>query len=105
LRVIDLGAEAYGLLAALPAHIRNPRLFWHHDGKPYANASSRFAAMVRAEANLASGLNLVDYGPLVGWPAISDARRILNGHLAQITASGYHTHRFCGAGRYKRHLV
>lgn len=48
-RVIDLRA-AYDVLRALPAHLRKPWLFWHADGEPYRNASSRFAAIVKAAA-------------------------------------------------------
>jgi integrase/recombinase XerD len=44
--------ETFELLARLPARLGCEWLFWHHDGSPYRNASSRFAAMVRAEAAL-----------------------------------------------------
>lgn len=46
-RVIDLDEPTYELLRALPVRLRCPFLFWHHDGKHYANASSRFAAIVK----------------------------------------------------------
>jgi integrase/recombinase XerD len=46
-RVIDLDyGGGYELLRAMPAHLRKPWLFWHHDGEPYRNVSSRFGAMV-----------------------------------------------------------
>lgn len=54
LRVIGLDyGGAYELLRSLPAYAGSRWLFWHDDGQPYRNLSSRFAAIVRAE--LASG--------------------------------------------------
>jgi integrase/recombinase XerD len=55
LRVIDVEyGGAYDLLRGLPAHLSGKWLFWHHAGVPYRNASSRFAAIVQAEARLAA---------------------------------------------------
>lgn len=51
LRVINLDfAGEYELLRALPVRLGSRWLFWHHDGKPYRNLSSRFAALVRGVA-------------------------------------------------------
>lgn len=48
LRVIDLDyGGCYDLLRALPVRLGCKWLFWHGDGKPYRNLSSRFAAMAR----------------------------------------------------------
>lgn len=50
LRVIDLEfGGAYELLRALPARLGCKWLFWHHQGTPYRNLSSRFAALARSE--------------------------------------------------------
>lgn len=49
-RVIDLDfAGAYETLRALPVRLGCKWLFWHGDGEPYRNLSSRFAALVRGE--------------------------------------------------------
>lgn len=45
---IDFGG-AYELLCALPAHIGCRWLFWHGEGLPYKNLSSRFAGLVQGE--------------------------------------------------------
>lgn len=43
-RVVDLRVmNAYGLIAALPAYVGSPYLFWHGKGEPYHNVSSNFA--------------------------------------------------------------
>lgn len=50
-RTIDL--EPFGgfaMLAGLPAYLGSPWLFWHGDGEPFRNVSSRFAAMTAALA-------------------------------------------------------
>lgn len=48
LRTIDLEPfGAYALIAALPAYVGSPFLFWHDAGEPYRNASSRFRGFVR----------------------------------------------------------
>ncbi len=50
LRVIDL--EPFGGFAifdALPVYLAEPWLFWHDEGLPYRNLSSRLAALVSAE--------------------------------------------------------
>lgn len=69
-RVIGLDyAGAYEFLRALPVRLGCPFLFWHHDGKPYANASSRFRAIVLAEMQaarktaLAQGHKAPDFRP------------------------------------------
>ena len=35
--------NAYALIAALPAYVGSPYVFWHDKGEPYRNASSNFA--------------------------------------------------------------
>ena len=53
-RVIDLDYDgAYEILRKLPARLGCRWLFWHGQGKPYRNLSSRFAALVAAEAQAA----------------------------------------------------
>ena len=48
LRVIGLDyGDGYELLRGLPAHLGCKWLFWHGEGEPYRNLSSRFAAIVR----------------------------------------------------------
>lgn len=47
-RVVDLSfGNAYEVLRALPVRLGCKWLFWHGDGQPYRNLSSRFAALVR----------------------------------------------------------
>lgn len=49
-RVIDLDfGGAYEIVRALPVRLGCKWLFWHGDGAPYRNLSSRFAALVKAE--------------------------------------------------------
>ncbi|TMJ05795.1 MAG: site-specific integrase [Alphaproteobacteria bacterium] len=54
-RTIDLDftvegeTTAYEILRALPVRIGCKWLFWHGDGEPYRNLSSRFAALVHGE--------------------------------------------------------
>lgn len=56
IRVVDLDyGGCYELLRALPARLGCRFLFWHGDGEPYRNVSSRFAAIVRAEQKAAQG--------------------------------------------------
>jgi integrase/recombinase XerD len=40
-RYITLDPAAVGILAGTPRHIRSPYVFWHDDGEPYRNVSSR----------------------------------------------------------------
>lgn len=55
LRVIELDPfGGYDVLASLPAHIKAKTLFWHDEGEPYRNVSSRFAEIVRAMAAAAT---------------------------------------------------
>ena len=50
LRVIDLDyGGAYEALRAIPPRLGCRWLFWHGNGEPYRNASSRFAALVASE--------------------------------------------------------
>ena len=43
-RVVDLRVmNGYDIIAALPAYVGSPYLFWHGKGEPYHNASSNFA--------------------------------------------------------------
>jgi integrase/recombinase XerD len=54
IRVIDLDfGGAYEVLRRLPVRLRCKWLFWHGDGEPYRNLSSRFAALVRGELKVA----------------------------------------------------
>lgn len=47
-RVIDLDfGGAYEIIRALPVRLGCKWLFWHGDGQPYRNLSSRFAALTR----------------------------------------------------------
>lgn len=47
LRVIDVEPfGGYEVLRSVPAHVRARTLFWHGNGEPYRNLSSRFAMMV-----------------------------------------------------------
>jgi len=53
-RVIDLDfGGAYETVRKLPARLGGRWLFWHGQGEPYRNLSSRFAALVRSEHALA----------------------------------------------------
>ena len=53
-RVVDLDfGGAYEILRALPVRLGCKWLFWHGQGEPYRNLSSRFAALVRGEHELA----------------------------------------------------
>jgi len=53
-RVIDLDfAGAYEILRALPVRLGCKWLFWHGQGEPYRNLSSRFAALVGSEHAIA----------------------------------------------------
>lgn len=50
-RVVDLDhGDGYDVLRMLPVRLGCRWLFWHGDGDPYRNVASRFAAIVRAEA-------------------------------------------------------
>lgn len=52
-RTIDVDGRAYELLRALPVRLGCKWLFWHGDGEPYRNLSSRFAHLVRGELAVA----------------------------------------------------
>lgn len=53
-RVIDLDfGGAYEILRALPARLGCKWLFWHGQGEPYRNLSSRFAALSASEHEIA----------------------------------------------------
>ena len=50
LRVIDLDfGGAYEIVRAMPARLGCKWLFWHGEGEPYRNLSSRFAGLVQGE--------------------------------------------------------
>jgi integrase/recombinase XerD len=54
LRVIDLDyGNAYEILRAMPTRLGCKWLFWHGDGEPYRNLSSRFSALVAGELRAA----------------------------------------------------
>jgi integrase/recombinase XerD len=70
LRVVDLDfGGAYDVIRKLPVRLGCKWLFWHGDGQPYRNLSSRFAAMVRSEHARAieeakkAGLDEADFRP------------------------------------------
>jgi len=46
-RTMDLTPEALAVFQSLPVNLGCKWVFWHGDGRPYANVSSRFAALVR----------------------------------------------------------
>jgi integrase/recombinase XerD len=47
IRVIDLEPfDAWRLLADLPVYLGKAPLFWHGNGEPYRNVSSRFSLLV-----------------------------------------------------------
>jgi integrase/recombinase XerD len=47
-RVVDLTPfDGYETFRALPVSIKGAHLFWHDQGEKYANASSRFACLIR----------------------------------------------------------
>lgn len=48
LRTIDLSPAAYAAFAAITPNLRTRAIFWHSDGRPYANVASRFALMVKS---------------------------------------------------------
>ncbi len=48
IRTISLSAAAWAVLAAIPAHLTGPWLFWHGNGEPYRNVSARFNELVKA---------------------------------------------------------
>jgi integrase/recombinase XerD len=69
-RVVDLDfGGAYDVLRKLPVRLGCRWLFWHDDGVPYRNLSSRFASLVRGEHALAieeakeAGLEEPDFRP------------------------------------------
>jgi integrase/recombinase XerD len=62
-RVIDLDyGNAYELLRSQPVRIGCKWLFWHHQGEPYRNVSSRFAAIVKG-AQKAAQREKVEFRP------------------------------------------
>jgi integrase/recombinase XerD len=70
LRVVDLDfGSAYDVIRKLPIRLGCKWLFWHGDGQPYRNLSSRFAAIVRSEHARAieeakkAGLDEADFLP------------------------------------------
>lgn len=45
-RTIDLSDRAFRILSSLPVYLNGKWLFWHDEGEPYRNVSSRYAAYV-----------------------------------------------------------
>lgn len=48
LRTIDLSPAAYDALKAVPVNMATRHIFWHSDGRHYANVASRFREFVRS---------------------------------------------------------
>jgi len=46
LRTIGLSPEAYDVFRAIPVNLATRHIFWHSEGRHYANVSSRFAVFV-----------------------------------------------------------
>ena len=103
-RVVDLRVmNAYALIAALPAYVGSPYVFWHDKGEPYRNASSNFANnVVNACATRAKDEG-VEFHPFrfhdlrhwhaieflkAGWGTIYDLKQRL-GHASLTTTEIY----------------
>lgn len=54
-RVVPFTEEARAILGATPRHIKSPYVFWHGDGAPYLNISSRHIA-IRSKASVRAAL-------------------------------------------------
>jgi len=53
-RVVDLEQSDFdAVFKSLPASLKGPWLFWHHEGEPYRTASRRFATIVAGIAKQA----------------------------------------------------
>jgi integrase/recombinase XerD len=48
IRTISLSASAWTVLGSIPAHMKQPWLFWHGNGEPYRNVSARFNELVKS---------------------------------------------------------
>jgi integrase/recombinase XerD len=48
IRTISLSAAAWTVLGSIPAHVKQPWLFWHGNGESYRNVSARFNELVKA---------------------------------------------------------
>ena len=48
IRTVSLSPAAWAVLKAIPAHLTGKWLFWHGNGEPYRNISSRFHELVLA---------------------------------------------------------
>ena len=95
--------NAYALIAALPAYVGSPYVFWHDKGEPYRNASSNFANnVVNACATRAKDEG-VEFHPFrfhdlrhwhaieflkAGWGTIYDLKQRL-GHASLTTTEIY----------------
>ena len=61
-RTIELSPAAYEFLAGLPAYLKSPNMFWHHEGDQYTNFASHFHRLVKQTAKWAKA-NKVDFVP------------------------------------------
>jgi integrase/recombinase XerD len=107
-RAVDLRVmSAYALIAALPAYVGSPYLFWHGKGEPYRNASSNFANNVTNTTVEWAKANGVEFRAFrfhdlrhwhaveflkAGWGSIYDLQQRL-GHASLTTTEIYLT---CG---------
>jgi len=103
-RVVDLRVmNAYALIAALPAFVGSPYLFWHGKGEPYRNVSSNFARDVTDATAAWAKENRVEFRRFkfhalrhwhaieflkAGWGSIYDLKQRL-GHASLTTTEIY----------------
>lgn len=48
-RVVELDERARGTIRGTPRHLKKPYVFWHHDGRKYAESSSYLAKVKKAQ--------------------------------------------------------
>jgi len=52
-RTLSLSDEAYEVIRTMPVNMRGRAVFWHGDGSPYLNVSSRFSQLVKVAQRVA----------------------------------------------------
>ena len=62
IRTITLSQAAWAIISAIPAHLTGRWLFWHGNGEPYRNVSSRFNELVKA-AQKAAQAQAIEFHP------------------------------------------